>query len=223
MVQGIIIPADNTAPLTTATLDSHADYQRALGGWIEAVDIPNLGVTMYVNEEGLIRDLPFNRRATSLWRFHVPQARDARLVDDIAVVELTDDEGEDTELLSRRSPYFGPPRIPIGTTARPLAEGYLFPSRSELFAQPVARTICTSARPWPRPDTSAVHPGQIALEFAVLATQSYRWLATPPRSHHRRRAPLATHALALMGRVRPRSGIKAPRPLRCKNRVSGAG
>ena len=100
MVRGIIIPADNTAPLGTATLDSLEDYQRAVGGWIEAVDIPDLGITMYVNEEGLIRDLPFNRRATFLWRFHVPQARDARLVGDVAVVGLTDDEGENTELPS---------------------------------------------------------------------------------------------------------------------------
>ncbi|KZE42051.1 DUF3846 domain-containing protein [Microbacterium sp. T32] len=98
MVQGIIIPADNTAPLRTSMLDSLEDCQRAVGGWIEAVDIPDLGVTMYVNDEGLIRDLPFNRRATFLWRFHVPQARDARLVGDVAVVGLTDDEGENTEL-----------------------------------------------------------------------------------------------------------------------------
>nr|WP_278102317.1 DUF3846 domain-containing protein [Microbacterium proteolyticum] len=98
MVQGIIIPADNTAPLKTATLDSLQDFQRAVGGWIEAVDIPDLGVTMYVNDEGLIRDLPFNRRATFLWRFHVPQARDARLVGDVAVVGVADGEGENTEL-----------------------------------------------------------------------------------------------------------------------------
>ncbi|SIS19789.1 DUF3846 domain-containing protein [Microbacterium sp. RURRCA19A] len=98
MVQGIIIPADNTAPLRAAILDSLEDYQRAVGGWIEAVDIPDLGVTIYVNEEGLIRDLPFNRRATFLWRFHVPQARDARLVGDIVVVGLADDDGENTEL-----------------------------------------------------------------------------------------------------------------------------
>ena len=105
MVQGIIIPADNTAPLRTAALDSLEDYQRAIGGWFEAVDIPDLGVTMYVNEEGLNRDLPFNRRATFLWRFHVPLARDARLVGDVAVVGLTDYEGEKTELpreLARR-------------------------------------------------------------------------------------------------------------------------
>ncbi|KEP74542.1 hypothetical protein HR12_08365 [Microbacterium sp. SUBG005] len=98
MVQGIIIPADNTAPLTTGTFDSLEDFQRAVDGWIEAVDIPNLGVTMYVNEEGLIRHLPYNRRATFLWRFHVPHARDGRLVGDVAVLGLTDDEGENSEL-----------------------------------------------------------------------------------------------------------------------------
>jgi hypothetical protein len=99
MVQGIIL-ADNTAPLKTVTLDSLEDYQRAVGSWFEAVDVPDLGVTMYVNEGGLIRDLPFNRRATFLWRYHVPQARDPRLVGDVAVVGLTDDEGENAELPS---------------------------------------------------------------------------------------------------------------------------
>ncbi|MEV8239515.1 hypothetical protein AB0O90_04720 [Microbacterium testaceum] len=58
MVQGIIIiPADNSAPLRASRLHSLEDHLRAVGGWIEAVDIPDLGVTMYVNEEGLIRDL----------------------------------------------------------------------------------------------------------------------------------------------------------------------
>ena len=85
-MQGIIVPADNTAPLRASKLDSLEDYQQAVGGWFQAVDIPDLGVMMYVNEEGLICGLPFNRRATFLWRFHVPQARDARLVFDVAFV-----------------------------------------------------------------------------------------------------------------------------------------
>jgi len=42
--------------------------------------------------------LPFNRRTTFLWRFHVPQARDARIVGDVVVVGLTDDEGDTTDL-----------------------------------------------------------------------------------------------------------------------------
>jgi len=35
-------------------------------GWIEAVDVPNLGITIYVNEEGVLRHLPFNPRASIL-------------------------------------------------------------------------------------------------------------------------------------------------------------
>ncbi|REC98251.1 uncharacterized protein DUF3846 [Microbacterium sp. AG157] len=98
MVQGIIIPASDARDMHTIELEEVGDNHKAVGGWIEAVDIPDLGVTMYVNEEGLIRDLPYNRRATFLCRFHVPPARDARLVGDVVVVGLTDDEGESTEL-----------------------------------------------------------------------------------------------------------------------------
>jgi hypothetical protein len=98
MVQSITIPADNTTTLRISTLDSLEGYRRTVGGRIEAVDIPDLGVTMYVNEEGLIRDLPFDRRATFFRRFHVPHARDTRLIGDVAVLGLTEDEGENTEL-----------------------------------------------------------------------------------------------------------------------------
>ncbi|MBD8207776.1 DUF3846 domain-containing protein [Microbacterium sp. CFBP 8790] len=67
MVHGIIIPADNTALLAAATFESLEEYQRVVGGWIEAVDIPDLGVTVYMNEERLFRGLPYNRRATYFW------------------------------------------------------------------------------------------------------------------------------------------------------------
>lgn len=43
------------------------DYQQVVGGWIEPVSIPTLG-TMYVNEEGKLRNLPTNEVATKLAR-----------------------------------------------------------------------------------------------------------------------------------------------------------
>lgn len=49
MAQGIIIPADNKAPLTAATFGTPADYNRAVDGWAEAVHIPHVGVTMHLN------------------------------------------------------------------------------------------------------------------------------------------------------------------------------
>lgn len=105
MVQGILIPADNTAPLRTAALDSLEDYQRAVGGWFEAVDIPDLGITMRSTRTDSSATCPSTGAPHSLWRFHVPQARDARLVGDVELVGLTDDEGVNTALpneLARR-------------------------------------------------------------------------------------------------------------------------
>lgn len=71
----------------------------AVGGWIESVDVPALGATIYVNEEGLIRQLPLNPRATFLWWFHVPAARQkAMLVGDAVVVGMPDRRGDSTDV-----------------------------------------------------------------------------------------------------------------------------
>lgn len=67
MVRGIVIPADAEKPLEQRDFAQLEDYQAAVDGWIEAVDIHGLGVTVYVNEEGLLRHLPPNSRASCLW------------------------------------------------------------------------------------------------------------------------------------------------------------
>lgn len=99
MVQGIIIPVDTDEPLRgidTAQPDAIAN---AVGGLMEAVDLYDLGVTVYVNESGLLRHLPFNSRASFLWWYHVPSARQrALLVGDAVIVGLPDDNGADTEV-----------------------------------------------------------------------------------------------------------------------------
>ncbi|APZ35620.1 hypothetical protein BOH66_16310 [Microbacterium aurum] len=86
MVHGIIIPASDSEPLVGVEFAKLEDYQRVVGGWIEAVDIPSIDATMYVNEEGLLRALPFNRRATFLWWFHVPASRGHAQLDGNAVL-----------------------------------------------------------------------------------------------------------------------------------------
>lgn len=99
MVRGIIIPADNSASLTAATFETLDDYRQIVGGWIEAVDIPNLGASLYVNEEGLVRGLPYNRRATFLWWFGVPQARGvAMLVGDAVLTGLPNTTNESLDV-----------------------------------------------------------------------------------------------------------------------------
>lgn len=99
MVQGIVIPADAESPLEQRDFARLEDYQAAVGGWIEAVDLLDFGVTIYVNEEGLLRHLPFNSRASFLWWYHVPEARQkAMLVGDAVLIGLPDRNGNSTDL-----------------------------------------------------------------------------------------------------------------------------
>ncbi|MDF1478794.1 DUF3846 domain-containing protein [Leifsonia sp. H3M29-4] len=99
MVTGIVIPADANEPvreIDTAVPDAIAT---AVGGLMEAVDLHGLRVTVYVNESGLLQHLPFNSRASFLWWYHVPSARQrAMLVGDAVIVGLPDDNGADTEV-----------------------------------------------------------------------------------------------------------------------------
>lgn len=99
MAQGIIIPASDAEDMRAREPTEVEDYQKAAGGWIEALDILSFGCTMYLNEEGLIRGLPYNRRATYLWWYHVPHARgQARLAGDAVLVGLPGQNGWNTDV-----------------------------------------------------------------------------------------------------------------------------
>lgn len=101
MVQGIVIPAEAEKPLEQRDFARLEDYQAAVGGWIEAVDLHDLGVTVYVNEEGLLRQMPFNSRASFLWWYYVPAARQkSMLVGDAVLIGLPDRNGDSTDLPS---------------------------------------------------------------------------------------------------------------------------
>ena len=98
MVKGIYVPADDSEALEIRELEKLEDYQEAVDGWIEAVDVPSLGVTIYVNEEGLLRRLPFNPRASFLWWYHVPGAHQTMLVGDVVIVGPRDDNGDGNDV-----------------------------------------------------------------------------------------------------------------------------
>ena len=66
MVKALVVPTTEGEPIVECEVKKLEDYQAVVGGWIEPVDIPALGVTVYVHEEGLMLDLPFNPRATFL-------------------------------------------------------------------------------------------------------------------------------------------------------------
>jgi hypothetical protein len=99
MVTGIFVPSDGEAKMHLEEFNSLADYQHAVGGYIQPVEIAVLGVTVYVNEEGLLRQLPLNSRVTFLWWFHAPEARQrAMLVGNAVIIGATDRNGDNTSV-----------------------------------------------------------------------------------------------------------------------------
>jgi len=112
MPKGIYIPADQEAPLERRDLAGLEDYQAAVGGYIEAVDLPEAGATLFVNEEGLLRKLLFNPRATFLWWFWVPAARHkAMLVGDAILVGSSDSAATRPTSRSRSRPACSAPTV----------------------------------------------------------------------------------------------------------------
>lgn len=101
MVKALVIPVVEGEPIRECEVNKLEDYQAVVGGWIEPVDIPALGVTIYVHEEGLMLDLPFNPRATFLWWYFVPEARQkAMLVGPALITGLPDRSGDSTDVPS---------------------------------------------------------------------------------------------------------------------------
>jgi hypothetical protein len=99
MVQGIVIPVDTDEPLREIDTSQSDAIASTVGGLMEAVDLYDLGVTIYVNESGLLQHLPFNSRASFLWWYHVPRIRRrSMLVGDAVIVGLPDEEGADTDV-----------------------------------------------------------------------------------------------------------------------------
>lgn len=112
MVRGLRIPVEADQPISVVEVDKLEDYQAIIGGWIEAVDIHDLGVTVYVAEEGLILRLPFNSRASFLWWYFVPEARQkAMLVGPALVVGLPDRVGRSTDVPADVVEMIGKPGV----------------------------------------------------------------------------------------------------------------
>lgn len=53
--------------MTVGEDDELGTYQNVVGGFIEHVGFPLFGLSMYINEEGKLDDLPMNLFATKLW------------------------------------------------------------------------------------------------------------------------------------------------------------
>lgn len=74
--KGLLITTDGQ--LTIAAFADLADYQRAVGGYIETVELEDGQHDLIVNEEGLLIGLPFNQLASVIG--HRPLVGNAVLV-----------------------------------------------------------------------------------------------------------------------------------------------
>jgi len=72
MVTGVIIPADESVAVARHEFNGLHDYQEAVGGLIEAIDLEFPAMSFFANDEGKLIGLPINRRATILWWLHSP-------------------------------------------------------------------------------------------------------------------------------------------------------
>lgn len=99
MPKGILIPADPGVSPGLRHFGRVEDYQDAVDGAIEVVALPRpLGLTILANEEGRLRQLPINQRATRLWWFWVPSLwQKTILVGDVIVVGAPDEGGNLTD------------------------------------------------------------------------------------------------------------------------------
>lgn len=99
MPKCIVIPADESQPITVHNFMDFQDYQSVVEGTFEAIDLEALPFSFFVNDEGKLIGLAQNRRATLIWWSSVPGiiGRDV-LHGDVVLIGAPDDEGDTTSL-----------------------------------------------------------------------------------------------------------------------------
>lgn len=92
MVHGIVIPHDEDQAPYIREFNRLEDYQSAVGGLIEAIDLEPMDATFFAHEEAKLIDLPINRRATLLWWMNRQRMGDT-IRGDAVLVGMPDGEG----------------------------------------------------------------------------------------------------------------------------------
>ncbi|WP_349902684.1 DUF3846 domain-containing protein [Parafrigoribacterium humi] len=72
MVTGIVIPHETRLALQKVEFQNLTDYQTAVGGYIETVKMDGHPLVIVADEDGKMKQLPVNRRATCLWWLLTP-------------------------------------------------------------------------------------------------------------------------------------------------------
>jgi hypothetical protein len=98
MALGIVIPADDNCDLTIRTFETLPDYQAAVGGDVEYIALAEPTASFFVNEEGKIRHLPDNERATLIMRMHNRIHDGDRVAGDAVLIGPENVRGESTDV-----------------------------------------------------------------------------------------------------------------------------
>lgn len=75
MPKVLVIPVDLTEPIRVETPTNWEAYQGLVGGWIESAPVDRDDLSLFINEEGKVNNLPRNPRADDLWRNLLPSGR----------------------------------------------------------------------------------------------------------------------------------------------------
>lgn len=80
MVRSIVIPHDQTRSPRLRHLADLSDFQAAVDGYLEPLEVPSLDVTIYMCEAARRDRRPPNTRATALWWYYSAQPTQCPLI-----------------------------------------------------------------------------------------------------------------------------------------------
>lgn len=102
VISAVVVETDGTVKKVEIENSDLKAYQSIVGGYIEGVFGPE--ATLYVNEEGLIQSLPFNRSATMFANRFI--AGGHALFGPALIVGSADGEGNDTHVHENVVSYY---------------------------------------------------------------------------------------------------------------------
>ncbi|VXB66982.1 DUF3846 domain-containing protein [Frigoribacterium sp. 9N] len=96
MVKSIVIPHDTAQPPRMQELADIGSFQEVVDGWLELVDVPGVGATIYVNEEAQRHHAPANTRAMAIrWLYSADPMEHPLLCGDIVISGIPDENEGD--------------------------------------------------------------------------------------------------------------------------------
>lgn len=93
MVKSIVIPHNPARSPRLRELADAGDFQAVVDGWLEPIDMPAQGVTVYVNEAARREHLPINCRAMAIWWLYTADPTQYPIfLGDVVLTGIGDDE-----------------------------------------------------------------------------------------------------------------------------------